>query len=66
MSVTEILEMSEQEKLHTMELLWESLAPQSKLDAPAWHDEVIDERITKIEAGETRAISLAQFKQKYS
>jgi len=65
MGVAELLELSERDKLHAMELLWESLAPTSKSDAPLWHDEVILERLEKVKSNETSSISLEDFKKKY-
>lgn len=45
-------EMSLQEKLAAMELLWEDLArsPES-VESPTWHEDILDERRQKIAEG---------------
>jgi hypothetical protein len=48
-------EMSLQEKLAVMELLWEDLArsPES-VESPTWHKDVLDERRQRIAEGNAR------------
>lgn len=50
-------EMSVEEKLQTMEALWQSLAVDSKaIESPAWHEEELRERERLIESGEAKFI----------
>ena len=55
--------MTPAERLQAMELLWDSLARDAaSVPSPAWHAEVIRERLAKIEQGEGRFISLEEAK----
>jgi putative addiction module component (TIGR02574 family) len=48
-------EMSIEEKLQTMEALWQSLSTEpDAIESPAWHKEELAERERKIESGETK------------
>ena len=50
-------EMSIEEKLQTMEALWENLsADPTGVESPAWHEEVLRERERKIASGEAKFI----------
>jgi len=51
-------EMSREEKLKTMELLWEDLSRDEKLvDSPAWHEEALKETGARYRAGQERSHS---------
>jgi hypothetical protein len=55
--------MSVEEKLQTMEALWEDLSRNAALlESPAWHDEVLRERDRQIEAGEASFMDWEQAK----
>ncbi|WP_020506076.1 addiction module protein [Lamprocystis purpurea] len=56
-------QMSVEEKIQTMELLWDSLcqAP-TELESPDWHGEILKERQRKIGAGEAVFLSLDALK----
>ncbi|MBK1724009.1 addiction module protein [Thiocystis violacea] len=56
-------QMSVEEKILTMELLWDSLcqAP-ADLESPDWHGEILEERQRKIDAGEAVFLSLDELK----
>ena len=47
-----ISNMSIEEKLSTMEMLWDDLCQHQKIDTPAWHQEVLQAREEKRLAGE--------------
>lgn len=48
-------EMSVEEKLQTMEALWQSLsADPAAIESPTWHEEELRERERKIESGEAK------------
>ena len=50
-------EMSIDEKLQTMEALWENLsADPAGVESPAWHEEVLRERERKIASGKAKFI----------
>src|SRR2546430_16323347 len=50
-------EMSVEEKLQTMEALWQSLsADPAAIESPAWHEEELAERERKIESGEAKFV----------
>ncbi len=61
----DIEQMGLEERLHTMELLWASLArtPEA-VPSPDWHGEVIADRLAKIERGEGEFLTLAQVKER--
>ena len=49
--------MSVEEKLQTMEALWQSLsADPAAIESPAWHGEELAERERKIESGESKFV----------
>lgn len=48
-----ILELSTQEKLQIMELLWKDLSrDESSLEIPEWQKHILDHRMARIESGE--------------
>lgn len=50
-------EMSIEEKLQTMEALWENLSGDpTAIESPSWHEEVLRERERKIASGEAKFI----------
>jgi putative addiction module component (TIGR02574 family) len=50
-------EMSVEEKLQTMEALWQSLsADPAGIKSPPWHEEELAERERKVESGETKFV----------
>ena len=59
MIYTEIKKTPTIERLQTMEELWDSLCQEeSDIKSPKWHRDVLEERMEKIEKGETKFISL--------
>jgi len=69
---TEIKKTPTIERLQTMEELWDSLCQEcqeeSDIKSPKWHRDVLEERMEKIEKGETKFISLeseVDFQQNY-
>ena len=61
----EIEQMTTEERLQAMELLWSSLArtPES-VPSPQWHGGVVAERLGKIERGEAEFLSLAEVRER--
>jgi hypothetical protein len=64
MSSFAIQQMSWEDKLRTMEELWESLsADPAKLESPAWHGEVLCETEQRYEAGQEQPVDWSAAKQ---
>jgi len=61
----EIEQMSLEERLQAMELLWTSLAgtPDS-VPSPDWHGEVLATRMANIDRGEGEFLSISQLKER--
>lgn len=57
----DIEQMSLEERLQAMELLWASLArtPEA-VPSPDWHGQVLAERLEKVKRGQGRFLSLAE------
>ena len=50
-------EMTAEEKIQTMEALWQSLSSDSTaVESPAWHEEELRVREQKIESGESKFV----------
>jgi putative addiction module component (TIGR02574 family) len=61
----EIEQMSLEERLQTMELLWASLArTPDAVPSPDWHGEVLAARMAKIERGEGKFLTITQLKER--
>lgn len=59
----EILKMSVKERLDLMEKIWTSL-DSDDIPAPHWHEEILEARMKKIEAGEATFYTLDEVRQK--
>ena len=61
----DIEQMSLEERLQTMELLWVSLArTPDAVPSPAWHGEVLATRLAKIERGEGEFLTIPQLRER--
>jgi hypothetical protein len=61
----DIEQMSLEEQLQAMELLWASLSrTQNAVPSPDWHGDVLAERMAKIERGEGEFLSIAQLRER--
>ena len=58
----EIEQMSLEERLQAMELLWTSLA--DAVPSPDWHGEVLATRMANIDRGEGEFLSISQLKER--
>jgi len=59
----EIEQMSLEERLHTMELLWASLArTPDAVPSPSWHEEVLAARMAKIDRGAAEFLTIDELK----
>ena len=62
-SAADIEQMGVEERLQTMELLWDSLTRNpDAVPSPDWHGEILAERIAKIERGEGEFLTLEEAK----
>lgn len=62
MSLNDIYNLPASEKLHLIEQLWDRL-DDSDIVSPNWHKEVLDDRKKRYDNGETKTISLEEFKK---
>jgi hypothetical protein len=61
----DIEQMSLEERLQTLELLWASLArTPNAVPSPDWHGEVLATRLAKVERGEGEFLSIPQLKER--
>lgn len=61
----EIAQMSLEERLQAMELLWDSLSlTPDVVPSPAWHGEILASRLAKIERGEGEFLGLRELKER--
>lgn len=66
MTTADIVAMPVSEKLKLMEALWDSLCAQSveNMELPAWHGEVLDERLRRLAAGEETVAPWSEAKER--
>ena len=63
MLINEIKGMPVNERIILMEELWDSLCHEEKeIESPAWHKEILDERVNLINAGKASFISIQELK----
>jgi len=66
MSITDIKEMSIIERIHAMELLWDSLCDdEQNIDSPKWHETVLNARKQKMDSGGAEFLTLDQVRLRY-
>ncbi len=63
MKQSDIDSMSVGEKLQAIEALWEALED-SDVEPPAWHDDVLKERVELLNNGKAKWVSLEELKQR--
>lgn len=65
MTTAEIKSMSQTERLRLMEDLWDAICHDvEEPPSPACHEDVLQERMRKIEAGEEKFLTLDEVKQR--
>jgi len=63
MNINDVKKMSRAERLQVMEALWDSLLHENQeIDAPEWHEEVLEERKKTIADGSATFVSLSELK----
>ena len=67
LSPSTVERMSVGERLDAIELLWRSLAASpEQVPSPEWHGRVVAERLSKIERGEGKFLTLDEVKRRFS
>jgi len=62
-SVIDIKNMNVQDRLQTMEALWNSfLNDETDIDSPEWHQAILTERKSKIQNGKAEFVTLKDLK----
>lgn len=66
MTTAEIRSMTQAERLRLMEELWDAICHdvEEPPASPAWHEDVLKERMRKIEAGEEKFLTLDELKER--
>jgi len=66
MTTVDIVAMPVAEKLKLMETLWDALCTQSASDVttPAWHGEVLEERLRRLASGEEAMVPWKEAKER--
>ncbi|MDP0500534.1 MAG: addiction module protein [Verrucomicrobiota bacterium JB022] len=60
-------QMTREEKLEALELLWTDLTGEAaEHEAPAWHEDVVKERLRRFRAGETTGYTLEEIEEHFS
>ncbi len=63
MNIADIKKMSTSERLQAMEALWDSfLYENEEIESPVWHEQILEERKSKIANGKAKFISLEELK----
>ena len=60
---SQLNKMTTEEKLQTMELLWDDLCQTSDFSSPDWHKDVLDEREKRLKEGNEEILDWAESKQ---
>jgi len=64
LTVQEVSKMSTPEKLEALDLIMNSFGnDESKMPSPDWHEDVLSERMRKIDSGEAKWLSLDEFEE---
>jgi len=64
-AASEIAKMDLDEKLRTVEMIWDSIAQEpERVQSPAWHGEVLAGRLAKIKRGQARFLTIDEVKRK--
>ena len=66
MSITEIEQMSVEERLQAMEQLWDALCREDQeIESPAWHEGILKDRKNRIDSGDAKFFTLDQLKERF-
>jgi len=63
MNISDIQYMTRSEKLQVMEALWDALLQEdNSMEAPAWHNAILEQRKLEITSGKARFLTLDELK----
>lgn len=62
MNIDELKNLTVSERLEVIEVLWNSLQPDVDITSPDWHQEVLKQRVDKINGGEASFISVKKLR----
>ena len=60
---SQVSQMTIEEKLQTMELLWNNLCQASDFSSPDWHKDILAEREERVERGEEEILDWTESKE---
>ncbi|NIR51857.1 addiction module protein [candidate division KSB1 bacterium] len=60
---SQLNQMSTEEKLRTMELIWDDLCRTSDFSSPDWHKDILEEREKRIKEGKEDILDWEESKQ---
>lgn len=64
-AASDIEHMSVSERFQAMEVIWSSfLKSPEKVPSPAWHGDVLSQRLAEVEAGQGKFLTLEQLKER--
>ena len=67
MSITEIKNMSREEQLLAMEMLWDEICHQTPEPAsPEWHKNILNDREAKVAEGATEYLTIDEVKKRFN
>ena len=67
MNVTEVEKMSTQERIETMELIWDIMCRNEEaIASPTWHGEVLKKRMERMKSGEAKFYSLDEVRKHFA
>lgn len=65
MTITEIKSLPIPERIMLMEEIWDSLCnDQQSIDAPDWHETIVKDRIKRLNANQTKLLTLQELKDR--
>ena len=65
MTITEIKSLPIPERIMLMEEIWDSLCnDQQSIDSPDWHEEIVKDRIKRLNANQTKLLTLQELKDR--
>lgn len=64
MGIDEIKNLDINQRLNLIDMIWQTLENQEKdIESPAWHKDILEKRLEKIEKNDVKYISLDELKK---
>jgi putative addiction module component (TIGR02574 family) len=64
LQASDLLELPRAERVKCMEVLWDSLISEEKIQSPEWHDRILASRLASAAKGEARFVPLEELRQR--